>query len=262
MTSLNKAYLEALEVREYKTYWSKDDLILHEEMSSGVDITSPYAGDMDKDVQIISHIKHQEYETAIELINEQMNSILLTTSNPLVLTKCRMFGIVNLLLNIIGEMRSMYDLKFMEETNAAEVLLGCQSLQELKTCMSDIFNQMRDYIQQKEKDLSGSRIRAIMDFIKTNYNRPDMSITYLSQVFNKNESYISRSFKRHVGMGFLDYLHSLRIIEAKRLIKAGNNIKEVSVLTGYTNETTLIRAFKRYEGITPGKLKATESRLG
>jgi YesN/AraC family two-component response regulator len=173
-----------------------------------------------------------------------------------------MFGIVNLLLNIIGEMRSMYDLKFMEETNAAEVLLGCQSLQELKTCMSDIFIQMRDYIQQKEKDLSGSRIRAIMDFIKTNYNRPDMSITYLSQVFNKNESYISRSFKRHVGMGFLDYLHSLRIIEAKRLIKAGNNIKEVSVLTGYTNETTLIRAFKRYEGITPGKLKATESHLG
>jgi len=63
-------------------------------------------------------------------------------------------------------------------------------------------------------------------------------------------------------MGFLDYLHSLRIIEAKKLIRSGHNIKEVSALTGYTNETTLIRAFKRYEGITPGKLKTTESRLG
>lgn len=258
LDDLSKAYAEALEVKEYKTYLGMPDIILYEEMRAGFSASSPRIGDIETELQIINHIKSQEYEPAIELINEQMNGILRMKSLPLGLLKCRMFGVINLLLSIIGEMRSMYDFTFMKEVNAAEVLLECKSIHEMQVCMSDIFDQMRNYIQQKERDLDSSRMRAIMDFVKDNFNRPDMCIMYLSQVFSRNESYISRSFKRYVGMGFLDYLHTLRIVEAKRLLKEGMHIKDVAPMVGYTNDITLIRAFKRYEGMTPGKFKSGE----
>lgn len=254
-----KAYAEALEVKEYQTYLGDSSILFYHEMVAGFQAANPYIGHIETELQIINHIKSQEYEPAIELINKQMTCVLMQKTLPLALVKCRMFGVIDLLLSIISEMRSMYDFKFMEEINAAEVLLSCKSVQELQSHMNDIFNWMRDYIQQKEKELDSSRMRAIMDFVKENYNRPDMSIMYLSQVFNRNESYISRSFKRYVGMGFLDYLHALRIVEAKGLLMEGKHIKDVALMVGYTNDITLIRAFKRYEGMTPGKFKARDN---
>lgn len=252
---VRRAYQEASEVKEYKLYWDMEDISLYEDLCAKISTNNFPTGDIDIELQIINHIKSQDFESAITLINKQMNAILLLTFLPLSLIKCRMFGIINLLLSIISEMRSMFDLKFMEEINASEILLNCQSFHDLQVCMNDLFNHMRNYIQQKETALDGSRIQIIMNFVKVNYSDPQMSITYLSQVFSRNESYLSRCFKKYVGIGFLDYLHHIRIVEAKRLIDNGMSIRDVTSKVGYMNEITLIRAFKRYEGITPGKLK-------
>lgn len=259
---LSIAYNEALEVIEYNTYLDNWDTIFYEDMNANFNPACRYTGSIETELQIINFIKSREYGPAIDLINKQMNGILQITSMPLSLVKCRMFGIINLLLNIIGEMRNMYDFKFMEEIGSVEeVLLGCRSFQELQYRMNDIFSSMRSYIEKKEKELESSRMRAIVDFVKDNFSCSDMSITYLSQVFNMNESHISRSFKKYAGMGFLDYLHTLRLVEAKKLIgEGGMNVKTAASMVGYTNDITLIRAFKRYEGITPGKLKSVDSK--
>ncbi len=82
----------------------------------------------------------------------------------------------------------------------------------------------------------------------------------LAEMHGMSTSYFSKSFKRVAGVGLLDYIHSLRIQRAKILLEtADKSINAVAAEVGYTNSLTMIRAFKRYEGITPSEYKKIAS---
>ena len=56
-------------------------------------------------------------------------------------------------------------------------------------------------------------------------------------------------------MGLLEYIHRVRIRHGKQLMTdyPKLKVKEIAEKVGYINATSFIRAFKRYEGMTPGK---------
>ena len=51
----------------------------------------------------------------------------------------------------------------------------------------------------------------------------------------------------------MEDLHAVRLEAAKKLLKEGKTVRETAELTGYGDSRALIRAFKRYEGSTPGQ---------
>jgi YesN/AraC family two-component response regulator len=56
-----------------------------------------------------------------------------------------------------------------------------------------------------------------------------------------------------MGIGPLEYLQLLRIEKAKKLLMDNSkSLKEIMEKVGFVNEVSLIRVFKKYEGITPG----------
>lgn len=68
-------------------------------------------------------------------------------------------------------------------------------------------------------------------------------------------SYVSRSFKRLTGYGFLDYVHLKRISKAKEYLAQDYLVKDIAEQLGYTNSLALIRAFRRYEGMAPSEYR-------
>ena len=53
-------------------------------------------------------------------------------------------------------------------------------------------------------------------------------------------------------MNLLDYLHTTRLAEAKKLLNETDlGVSEIAARVGYYSGWTLARVFKRYEGITP-----------
>ena len=93
-------------------------------------------------------------------------------------------------------------------------------------------------------------------FIEGNYSNYDLSVSMVADKYNMNIVNLSKYFKKHYGIGMLDYIHKLRIEKAKLLIKDEKlSIKDVGEKVGYYNSAAFIRVFKKYEGITPGKHK-------
>ena len=71
-----------------------------------------------------------------------------------------------------------------------------------------------------------------------------------------NLTYLSRVFKKQTGIGMLAYIHQVRIEKAKELMRhTGDSIKTIAQKVGYSSSMMLIRAFKRYEGVTPGQYR-------
>ena len=111
---------------------------------------------------------------------------------------------------------------------------------------------------QKESSLdekSGPRMNVedIKAYIADHYREESLNVSSISDHFHINVSYLSQFFKKKIGMGVLDYIVTLRIEDAKKLLAEGYTVTKTAEMVGYANTRPLIRAFKRIEGMTPSE---------
>ncbi len=80
----------------------------------------------------------------------------------------------------------------------------------------------------------------------------DLSLENVAGTINVTPQYLSKLFKDDTGVTFKEYLTELRIETSKKLLKAGDHsIKDICFKVGYNDTNYFIRAFKKFEGITP-----------
>lgn len=74
-----------------------------------------------------------------------------------------------------------------------------------------------------------------------------------------NEKYLSRCFKQEYGITLLEYIHSVKITEAKRLlVETDALLCEIAEMLGFSNEYYFNSFFKHRCGLTPGGFRARE----
>jgi two-component system response regulator YesN len=97
------------------------------------------------------------------------------------------------------------------------------------------------------------RVRRALDYIATRY-AGNLSLTEVAEAVDAGVTYFSELFKKEVGVGFAEYLTTLRIEAAKRLLSEGLlKVREVAARVGYRNANYFSRVFRKYTGV-----KATE----
>ncbi|MBD2866118.1 AraC family transcriptional regulator [Paenibacillus oceani] len=76
-----------------------------------------------------------------------------------------------------------------------------------------------------------------------------LTLTELSSQFHLSVPYMSRFFKEHVGMGFVEYLHRLRIQRATNmLLYTDKTITDIAYEVGFDNSRTFSRVFREQKG--------------
>lgn len=108
--------------------------------------------------------------------------------------------------------------------------------------------------EEKKDDkipLTYKTITSVMAYINNNYSE-DLSLDSVSKAFYMSSFYLSRLFKKSVGMSFIDYVNNVRIKEAKTLLTTTNeSIINISQNVGFKSNTHFGRVFKCVEGISP-----------
>lgn len=87
----------------------------------------------------------------------------------------------------------------------------------------------------------------------------DASLQSVADQIGMHPSYLSKYFKEHFDVNFIDYLTQIKMQHALQLLKEGWSITEVSSFLGYSNENNFSRAFKKYTGLTPRNYKEYKS---
>ncbi len=99
------------------------------------------------------------------------------------------------------------------------------------------------------------KIQKAVRYIQENYDR-DLNMAVVSNFISMNYSLFSYVFKQYTGMNFVNYLKTIRINEAKRLLeKTDKKIIEISSLIGYENEKHFMKIFKSVCGVSPSEYR-------
>lgn len=123
----------------------------------------------------------------------------------------------------------------------------CRVVTGLAGCMNT------DVSSQEEKHYA-----RLTEYIRNGFMR-DISLDSASEALEMSPSYIGLIFRKVGGTSFLKYLTDIRMEEARRLLRTTDlTLREIGVRVGIENQNTLIRTFKKAEGITPGQYRMAD----
>lgn len=204
----------------------------------------------------INAINAGDYEEASKIFNKLLKNDYITGASSLNLARFRLFGLLNSMINALGEVRLSLDVEFFDQLDAQRLLLECKSLPELEAVSQEIFEKINQYSAGDPISAADSKMQRVSAYLKSHYQDCNLNAVAVAEEFNMNPSYFSRSFKKAMGTRFSDYLSRLRIQEACRLLRESDKtITDIAEQVGYNSALTLTRTFKKIEGTTPGQYR-------
>ena len=250
------AYQEVQEGVEYSVLLGSGNIIYYWELEQKRDSDTIKSGlFIEFELKVLNYAKAGDFEAAYKTILTMIDEFYFD-SKSLAVARTRLYGLINLIIEIVGIIGENLNLEIFEDISPIEGILHCKTVPEVRGEIDRIFLQVNHSIKNKSRKTMLSETGAA--YIRKYYNDKNLSVSMVADHLGVTVPHLSMTFKKQKGIGILDYIHRIRIDKAKKLLVEGDlNIKDVSDRTGYYSDIAFIRAFKRYEGITPGKYRSS-----
>ncbi|OAS17913.1 response regulator [Paenibacillus oryzisoli] len=112
-----------------------------------------------------------------------------------------------------------------------------------------------EWIGQKKGAGQDEVVSAAGEYIKSHY-REKLQLQVVAEHFRLNAAYFGQRFKKQVGLTFNEYLHVVRIDEAKKILRREElKISDVADRVGYSDAEQFVTKFKALTGLLPSAYK-------
>lgn len=111
-----------------------------------------------------------------------------------------------------------------------------------------------DYHGEETEDV-GRQIEALMTD-EHYFLKHDLKISDIVKAVGSNRTHVSGYINSTHGCSFSDYMNHLRIEYAKQLLlsaQSGRKLRQIAEESGFANEQSFYRNFKKFEGVTPAE---------
>ncbi|GAA3402717.1 helix-turn-helix domain-containing protein [Paenibacillus hodogayensis] len=119
----------------------------------------------------------------------------------------------------------------------------------------DLLTPIIGFLNRQAESQYGSIVERMVKQIEERYDR-DISLEGCAEALNFHPVYLSRVFKKEMGVTFSDYLAEYRMNIAKEWLETTTmRLSEVAEKLNYSNTTAFIRIFRKVVGMTPGQYR-------
>jgi AraC-like DNA-binding protein len=117
----------------------------------------------------------------------------------------------------------------------------------------------RQNLIEKNKDAKHlMRLREIITYVEQHYMEP-LTLTEAASLVALNPEYFCRSFKKYMGLSFLEYVNMVRLTHIHSdILETEDNITTIQERHGFSNYKVFNRMFKEVYGCSPSKLRLTQ----
>ncbi len=172
-------------------------------------------------------------------------------------------SLVNAFLEILIELG--VNIKLSSTLGSSEdyyqLLKSSDSLEKLQSNCLEIVETVAFSVQNFNRTHSERIIERMVEYIN-NHLQDNVSLNDLASLCHLTPSYVSRLFKENLEIGFVEYINTLRISRAKKLLKETKiTVEQIGFQVGFNNVRSFMRTFKQYENITPGQYRTNASKI-
>lgn len=141
-----------------------------------------------------------------------------------------------------------------------ELLLRMRNQMEMRGIRNRLAGRVRELMKSLKERVAGAvkltdenavRMERVCEFIREHF-REDLERETLSETVGIHPDVFSRNFNKHTGQSLIEFINSLRIEEAKRLLKDTDlAIIRIAMDTGFDSVRTFNRVFAGIAGMSP-----------
>lgn len=145
---------------------------------------------------------------------------------------------------------------FGENFNCYGYLDNFNNLEEIKAWFISIALKINELIKKERINSSRLLVEKAKDYVKRNYYDFDMSVEKLCSHLHVSPAYFSTIFKKETDMNFVNYLTTVRLEEAVKLLNTTDDkTYVVATKVGYAEPNYFSYVFKRKFGVSPSRYR-------
>lgn len=252
---INRAYEDTEDVHDYIQVINEDmRIVLYDDLTPGNKLQSDLSY-LELQTNLRGCIRRFDTDGARYATSELISREFYDSPPTIHIFRFRVYGLVNSLLYILEELRAVMGAEEYEKLNVGPRLTEAETLSEILAEVEGIYEQLDEYAQKREGDTQPKWVAKIRKYIDDNYSDVNVTVSSAANHFGMTPSYCTRAFKRYIGLSLFDYIQQKRIEAAKKLLAQNLSLTQVCDQVGFSSTLTMNRAFKRYEGVSPGKFK-------
>ncbi|GGD77715.1 helix-turn-helix domain-containing protein [Paenibacillus nasutitermitis] len=250
MKDIPQSYDESQKALHYKMVFGQHSVISIEDLQP-LDSQEYYRLIRTAD-RITDALKQTDIVKLKEYINETFREAL-DSNLPPELIRQLSFDLIMKSVQAVGSIGIDLKESMSQLDSQYELISRSESLKVMETIVFSFLEEMAAKINDRRVQRgSNDTIERMLMYIGEHFQENDLSLDRLAQEFHLSPTYISKQFKEYTESNFIDYLISIRISAAQKLITGKNRkVNEIAGAVGYVNTRSFLRTFKKYTGMTP-----------
>lgn len=201
--------------------------------------------------ELVSILKiPKAFEMLTEYINKVINNKALTEFELKTLIQNCFYNVISTLeyLNSDGISSNSLKRECFDKIDSSKY---AEDLMEAYQEILDLFNKITD---KQESNINSHMLNKIIQYIYDHYDE-QLTLSYVSKLFNFNYYYLSSYFSSHNEEGFNEFLNKIRIKKACEFLQKDIPISDISSMVGYSDQSYFSKVFKKFTGVTPSNFR-------
>lgn len=251
--AIRDSYPEALAALEYRLILGKRAIIHFQDIA---DTKQHYYYPLEVEIQLTNLVRSGDTDNALKLLDKVYSMNFDFNQITPELGKCLFFNVMSTFLKILNSTNTRQEELLDEDFDPIKAVFSYPTAEDMQRKTKELFEALTRSFNVDRSDHSTQLLQEMVAFIHESLGDPNLGLAMIADRFRMTPQYISTFFKKNQGQNLLDYITHLRIDSAKSLLDNKElTIAQIAKRIGYNNDVVFIRAFKKLEGITPGKYR-------
>jgi len=150
---------------------------------------------------------------------------------------------------------------FSSNKNIYTHLAMAETLDDIEHALVGFCEDIINYLIERTEGEGNQYGDKILQYLQNNY-RTDIVFEDMAKEIGISYSYMRKLIIEMTGMSLIDYVHSLRIKQAKELLRSTQlTIAQIAEEVGYNNIRSFNRFFQKIENMTPSVYRSEQSKV-
>jgi two-component system, response regulator YesN len=248
LKSIKKSYKEACEALDYKVVYGKNQVVSFND----INITNRNSDiKIDEINEIGFYVKAGVEEKAIEIVRKIFNDFHIDKNNSIEQIRVLSVNIVTSILNSVTELGLNFDEIFETKILPYNNVLKIDTIPEMKEYLNELLLSVIKSVKSARCRKTNKLFIGIKDYMQDNISDSNLSLSVVANAFFLNSSYLSRIFKQETGQTFVEYMTTIRMEIALRMLKETDlRAYEVAEKIGIPDPNYFGKCFKKYSGLS------------
>jgi two-component system response regulator YesN len=258
--SLEAIAVSYAEARMTQRQAKNDEVVVHIDDAGDLNYPQGHRYPLAMEKELLDQVRLKEEEVCLGLMNELVDDLVYKYKDAPHILYSYFAELLTLLSRTVIEMGASAPEVFDLSHRYMAVLFTSPSPAQLRAWALNGLSEMLSTVEAKPLHPNKDAVQLAIEHIHQSYQNPDISLRDVAREVGLSSSHLGYLLKDRVGMSYSQYLTSLRVKYAKKLLRTTSmTVSAIAEAVGYPNPTNFYRIFQRETGQTPNAYRQAKT---